>query len=81
MNVNRLAAASTEKSFWRGARMRLHEQILPRHTLMASGIQGFMARSAPHRRLAGCQEKQAAIRVILGAACGSTISGTQLRSR
>src|SRR5674476_19008 len=34
MNGNRLAVASAEKSF-RSARMRLHEQILPMHVLMA----------------------------------------------
>jgi hypothetical protein len=34
MNGNGLAVASAEKSF-RSARMRLHEQILPMHMLMA----------------------------------------------
>ena len=52
MNVNRLAAASTEKSFWRGARMRLHEQILPRHTLMASAAdsRGLFSESVPNNK-------------------------------
>lgn len=50
MNANRIAAASTEKSFRRGARMGLHGQILPRHTVMASAAdsRGLFSESVPN---------------------------------